>query len=825
MPRTLVLTTDLPFFPGRNGHDFFNLRHLASGSDVGLIGPAYPHFPAEGLRNLEDFLSHAGFWPRPVPESPLPATRPLGGHLARWVKRLPRAWRVALLEHLLDLRGQPADAAQKLAILANCAPYLVDALRKRPWQALVLIQTSLVPWLDFLPAFLPKLIYFHDVRTHFAARQAQVQASPTEETAIATQERRAAREADCVGFVSELDEQRALAMLHPRAATGVAPIPVDAEYFHPRPADRPPAAREIVLFTGHLSHPPNVDAVVWFLREVWPLVRARRPQAVFQAAGMEPAAAVREAVEATGGSAELHANVPDIRPYFWDAAAYVVPMRFGGGVRQKIFEAWLMRVPVVCTTMGAEGARAEHGHNCWLADEPAALAGRLEELLAGPRPEALLDAARATALTHHSIPAAAGKFAELVGRTVAIKRQRPYKLLFDLRWMQIGHAGGIEQLAFELVDAIARLDRTNAYRLHCPRKTYLEWDFPRDFQQRGCFSDKHELRAEALFAGVTNGLAASLDQHQLLNPSMRALRRWRRMDFDLVHSINGFIHPDLAGFPSVLTGIDLQHIHLPEFFSPEDRRIREELYRPSSLAAGHLIPISEFTRQDLHRTYGVPLEKMTAIWIIPSRAAWLPMDDSQMRSLNRRLGLEPGSYFFFPAHSWPHKNHARLIEAFALAAPSLPSQLKLVLTGRAFASDHPARQLIDELGLGARVLHLGYRTPLEIRALYRGAVGLVFPSLFEGFGMPVAEAMLAGCPVACSSTTSLPEIAGNAAILFDPLDPPDIARALVTLATDPARRAELIAAGAHRRGLFSARLSAVKTLAIYRRVFDEYFAS
>ena len=100
---------------------------------------------------------------------------------------------------------------------------------------------------------------------------------------------------------------------------------------------------------------------------------------------------------------------------------------------------------------------------------------------------------------------------------------------------------------------------------------------------------------------------------------------------------------------------------------------------------------------------------------------------------------------------------------------------------------------------------------------------LVFPSLFEGFGMPVAEAIIAGCPVACSNTTSLPEIAGDAAITFDPLAKPDIARALFQIATDASLRAELIAAGERRRPLFSSRLPAIKTLAIYRRVFEEFF--
>ena len=138
---------------------------------------------------------------------------------------------------------------------------------------------------------------------------------------------------------------------------------------------------------------------------------------------------------------------------------------------------------------------------------------------------------------------------------------------------------------------------------------------------------------------------------------------------------------------------------------------------------------------------------------------------------------------------------------------------------------HRARQLIEARGLGQRVVHLGYRSPLEIRALYGGAHALVFPSLFEGFGLPVAEAIIAGCPVACSNATSLPEIAGDAASYFDPLSPSDIARSLLAITTDERLRARLKAAGQERKRLFSSRLSAVKALSVYRCVFEEVYSS
>jgi glycosyltransferase involved in cell wall biosynthesis len=310
----------------------------------------------------------------------------------------------------------------------------------------------------------------------------------------------------------------------------------------------------------------------------------------------------------------------------------------------------------------------------------------------------------------------------------------------------------------------------------------------------------------------------------VLNPAMRTLAEFRRMDFNLVHSVAGYIHPDLKGFPGILTIYDLQHIHYPEFFTPAEWEERERLYRESIQAAHHGMCISEFTRQDVHRQYGIPLDKLSTVWIIPSRQVWRQLQDQERRALLVRMGLT-APFLFFPAHCWPHKNHARLVEAIQMIASELPRDLKLILTGRPFPADHPAVHAIREHGLEQRIVHLGYRSPLEVRALFQGCLGLVFPSLFEGFGMPVAEALIAGKPVACSNVTSLPEIAGDAALMLDPHDTQDMAARLLELATRADLRAELSERALRRRTLFSARRSALQTLSIYHRVFEETFGA
>lgn len=825
MSNVLVMTADMPFFPGRNGHDFFNTRYLSKQHKVGVVAPEYPHYSAESVRNLERHIDGAYFWPRAAPTSPLHAQREYDKKMAPWLYFLPAFVRRGLLRHLLDIHRDPPNTLVTLGILANCAPQLLRAFHETQWHAMALIQTSLVPWLKYLPAAGAKLIYFHDVRTDYLRRQPKGKMTRLEHSTMVSgvmrQESIACCEADRVAFVSQLDQQRAHRLFDIKAESGVAPIPIDTDYYTPAPVSWKRPDHPIVLFTGHLGHPPNVDAVMYFLASHWPVIRQAVPAARFHVVGCAPVNSLSELCARTAG-VELHADVSDIRPYFWNASVYVVPMRFGGGVRQKIFEAWSMRVPVVCTTMAAEGTIAENGINCSLEDTETSFSERVVSLLRLSVDQAMLNRASQGVLEHHSIPKAAGQFESQVRRSIQTRCRRPYRLLLDLRWMEIGKAGGMEQMCYELVSAISKLDHRNEYSILCPRSTYHEWNFPLQFKCKGVFVGKVERKAEALHASLVNQLAESTRKPQVMTPEMRTLKWYRQLDFDLVHSPCSYMFPDLACFPTILTMLDLQHVHFPEFFSETEWKEREALYRESCAKASHITCISEFTRQDLHVSYGIPMEKMTTTWIIPSQSAWIPMQPEDRDIMLSKMGIsEP--FIFFPAHCWPHKNHARLVEAFARIQGELPSDLKLIMTGRPFGADHPAQGAICSHGLRERIQHIGYRSPLEMRALFASAHALVFPSLFEGFGMPVAEAIIAGCPVACSGTTSLPEIAGPAAVMFDPMNIDAIAEAMLTVATNNRVRQSLKTACHERRSLFSTRTAVLNTLGVYRRVFDAFY--
>ena len=200
---------------------------------------------------------------------------------------------------------------------------------------------------------------------------------------LAAYERRVMQACDAVLAVSE-DDRKTLQRLAPAARIAVVPNGVDTAYFSRAAlgAGSAPPGGPALVFSGTLDFRPNIDAVLWFAREVLPLVRAHRPDARLRVVGRRPGPALRglasEAVEIVG-------EVPDARPHIAGAAVYVVPMRIGGGVRLKLLEALALEAPVVSTPMGAEGvAGLRDGEHCLLADTPSRFAAATLRLLDDP---------------------------------------------------------------------------------------------------------------------------------------------------------------------------------------------------------------------------------------------------------------------------------------------------------------------------------------------------------------------------------------------------------------------------------------------------------
>lgn len=828
-PSTLILAQDLPYFPGKMGVDFFNLRYLAQTHRVGVVGPRYETLPEEGIITLEKTAHACYFWPRNVVRGPV-TTEPFAEQVLKFpATLLPRLLLEKLWRKAISIDRKPPDTFLHLRILSNLAPYLVAALREQRPTTIALLQSSTEPWLKFLPGFVAKFVYFHDVRADFEEkRQRLLQSKPDERLIrnLRLQEQALLHGTDGAAFVSERDLAIVERLYSPGIPLFLAPIPIDTEYFAPSAASDAKSKQLTILFTGHLGHPPNVDAVSYFLTEIWPLVLKRLPTAKFIAAGCFPDARVAAAIKSAPNAA-LHPDVPDIRPFFEQASVYVVPMRFGGGVRQKILEAWSMKRPVVATSMASEGLSAHSGSHLWLEDTPEGFAGRVADLLEGQLDtDAITERNRRFVEKHYAVDIAAARFAQSVNATRARIRQRPFKVLFDLRWMRIGQAGGIEQLVYELASAVSKLDSKNEYRFYGPRNALLDWDFPPSFRHRFFSSDSKAQRIRDFKFELMDALAQAAGAPRFMNREMRFLRFVHDLDFDLIHSFQGFTYPEFNGFPTVLTMPDLQHLTYPSFFPQEAYNTREKLFRSAVENANHVICISQFTLEEVQRHYEVPREKMSVVWVTPSRACRIKLQPEERTRMLKVLGVQ-WPFVFFPAHNWPHKNHERLLTAFQQASPRLPADMKLILTGGMLEqvdSGVDLSSLISRLKLESRVHHLGYVTPIQLRALYASATALVFPSLFEGFGMPVAEAILAGCPVICSGTTSLPEIAEDAALFFNPTSTEEISAALVQICTDESLRNCLRSKALSRRSAFSSWLPAIQTMSIYHKVMEERFS-
>lgn len=213
--------------------------------------------------------------------------------------------------------------------------------------------------------------------------------------------------------------------------------------------------------------------------------------------------------------------------------------------------------------------------------------------------------------------------------------------------------------------------------------------------------------------------------------------------------------------PSVVTLLDVQHLDLPGMFSRPERLFRSVAWHRSARSAQRVITISEFVRERAIEKLGLGPELLRAIPL------GLAHDELQPGTGER----EP--FLLYPARRWPHKNHERLFAAFELLRRERP-ELRLVLTGGGNFSDAP--EGVEARGLVPRA---------ELVSLMQRASALVFPSLYEGFGLPPLEAMACGCPVASSNAAALPEVVGDAARLFDPHDPAAIAEAVRDVLAEP----------------------------------------
>jgi len=372
----------------------------------------------------------------------------------------------------------------------------------------------------------------------------------------------------------------------------------------------------------------------------------------------------------------------------------------------------------------------------------------------------------------------------------------PTRVGANLMWLVPGVVGGSEEYSVRLLEAFGRL-----------RPDDLELVL---FANRG-LPAAHPGLVAAFPTVIAPGSGASRASRVALESTWLA-RQGRVEGLDVVHHLGGTM-PSRRTAPGVVTIHDLQPFVHPEHFSRVKRSYLRATVPPSVRRARLVVTLSRFTRDDVVERLGVDPDRM--VLVPPGLDQPDPVDPRLVTRVLRNRGLTDRPYFLYPAITYAHKNHVTLVRAFAHVAAADPEPV-LVLTGGEADAEADLRVEIERLGLAGRVLRTG-RVPVpEFDALFASATALTFPSRYEGFGMPVLEAMSRGIAVIASSNTALPEVAGGAGLLVDPDDVTAWAEAMTTVLRDPARRTELVALGRARAETFNWQASAGALAAAYR---------
>ncbi len=387
---------------------------------------------------------------------------------------------------------------------------------------------------------------------------------------------------------------------------------------------------------------------------------------------------------------------------------------------------------------------------------------------------------------------------------VGAQRQHPGRALghvgLNLLYLVPGAVGGSEIYARELVRALGAARPDLRFTTYCG-------------QEAGA-----SLRDAGWPANVTvrpvRFRAAVKPVRALAEVAYLPLRA-RRDGVELLHSLGTTSPPFTPGVVSVVTILDLIYDVYPETFPPLARAGLRLLVGPGARRSDRVITISESVKGDVVGRLGVPAERIDPVLL--GRGLTEPTTPTPEAALRERLALGEDPVVLCVSAALAHKNLPRLLGAFA-AVRDRPA-LRLVLAGHAGLEQDRLRARAAELGVADRVVFPGWIEQADLEGLYALATVCVYPSLHEGFGMPVLEAMSRGVPLVCSDATSLPEVAGDAAVLVDPTDVEAIAAGLRAVLDDPELAARLTELGRRRAAEFTWERCAAGVLETYERTW------
>ncbi len=365
-----------------------------------------------------------------------------------------------------------------------------------------------------------------------------------------------------------------------------------------------------------------------------------------------------------------------------------------------------------------------------------------------------------------------------------------------------GQLAGIATYTTNLVHALAKIDSENQYFLFVNHET------------RGYFSD---VTVQSDFHEVICDVKASFRPARLLWEQFVLPLRLKQYHVDLVHSL-GYFSPLLASCYSVTTIHDLNFIYARSSFSPAGYLLWRLMVSLSARRSHKIITVSQSSKRDIVEFIDIDPVRVQVIY---EGAPNIRPDGCGQKSIDlHQYGIR-GRPILSVASSHPHKNLSRLIEAYSTLVRTYDVENQLVLVGHRRAGADLLEKMVKRLDLEGKVILTGYIPDDLLEELYSKAVLFVFPSLYEGFGIPVLEAMANGVPVVCSNAASLPEVAGDAALFFDPYSVEEIAARMHQALQDSGLRKELIRSGQENAKRFSWERTARQTIAVYKELLDQ----
>ena len=327
-------------------------------------------------------------------------------------------------------------------------------------------------------------------------------------------------------------------------------------------------------------------------------------------------------------------------------------------------------------------------------------------------------------------------------------------------------------------------------------------------------AERAPLNQRPSLRSVLAGNRAAVQAFRLLMPTLQRLRL-RSEQGAIYHSPNFFLPP----FPgrTVTTVHDLSHHIYPQFHPPARIDYMRRMLPASLARASHVITVSESARQDLITHFGHPPERITAI-PLGANPAFRPHSAAELAPVLARLGLQAQGYSLYVGTIVPRKNLDRLLDAYETLPEALRARYPLVMAGSpGWRSEHTHARMAQAASAGW-LHYLRYVAQADLPALYAGARLFVYPSLYEGFGLPVLEAMASGVPVVTSSVSSLPEVVGDVALSLAPQDTDALIAALLQGLQDDACRGAAMAAGPQRAARFTWERCVNQTVALYGRI-------